>query len=772
MQEEVLAAKDSFHYTTPMMRWVKSYWRDAVAMTAIGLVVVIFFFRLFWPVPQLIVTPDFGQFDSLANFSAKYVLSQSLEQNTFPFWLSGWHGGFPLFANAGVGTVFAPNLVLYKFLNPVTAYNTSLVLAVVTIGWGMYAWLRVMGITRFPSLFGALTFAFSGVVIPHLTHISLIQSFSLLPLIAAVTVRVLRTHRVWFIALFASLVSQQFFAGFPQASFITMLLVLAIALWHGKSLKHRLSGFLQLALGGVAALGMSAVQLLPTIEYLQNLTVARGFSPEQTTYFSYPWKHLVTLLNPFFLGNPAMGTYPHFTAFDGSIFWENAAYVGLIPLFLLIIGLFIKKQAFPRHQNPTRFLWIMMGSSFLFMLGKHSPIYLIHSFWPFTLFRVPSRFIWVFAFCLVSLGSAAMHALWHSAATRRALRIILVIFVVFNTLQLLNTWFPYHAFGPAKQWLEPPPILTAIAKGSRVFSIGAEASHNKIFLSVGWQTMKPYEMLKNTLTPDKTLLWGIPHSNDYTGRNLARTEIFDRLLDREISVTDTAATVSAQGKKLLDLLGVGTVVSTLPLSQSGLVPKTTVSDGQLTVTAYQNPDAVAPAYVATSAVFATTVEEALTNVRRLEFMPGRDALVEKNLDLPRPSGSAAVTITKKQDGRLRLSLTGINEPRLLVISETYYPGWQASVDGKKTPVIPVNIRHIGIILPPGSQEAILRFTPTHFLFGLLISVVTLFVTVLAVVFPLFSSTFRTHRGVPWRVRHYPHNHDRSPLHTTKANRRG
>ncbi|MBI5620018.1 YfhO family protein, partial [Candidatus Gottesmanbacteria bacterium] len=694
-----------------------------------------------------------------------------LHQNTFPFWLSGWRGGFPLFANAGVGAIFAPNLVLYKFLDPVTAYNTSLVLAVVTIGWGMYAWLRVMGMTRFPSLFGALTFAFSGVVIPQLTHISLIQSFSLLPLIAAVTVRVLETHRVWFIALFAFLVSQQIFAGFPQTSFITMLLVLAIALWYGKFLKHRLSGFLRLVLGGIAALGIAAVQLLPTFEYLQNLTVARGFSPEQTTYFSYPWKHLVTLLNPFFLGNPAMGTYPHFTAFDGSIFWENTAYVGLIPLFLLILGLFIKKQAFPQHQNPTRFLWIIMGSSFFLMLGKYSPIYLIHSFWPFTLFRVPSRFIWVFAFCLVTAGSAAMHTLWHSAATRRGLRVILVILVIFNTFQLLSTWFPYHAADSAKQWLSPPPILNNIPKGNRIFSIGAEASHNKIFLSEGWQTMKPYEMLKNTLTPDKTLLWGVPHSNDYTGRSLARTGIFDMLLDREISVTDTAATISAQGKKLLDLLGVGTVVSTLPLTQSGLVPKTTVSDGQFSITAYQNPDAVAPAYLATSAVFATTVEEAVANIRRLEFVPGRDALIEQNLDLPKPSESAAVTITKKQDGWFRLSLTGINVPGLLVISETYYPGWQASVDGRNTPVLPVNIRYIGVVVPPGSQQVTLRFTPSRFLLGLVVSLVSLFLTVLATAFPLFSSPFRTRQGAPWRVRHHPHNHGRSPLHITKASRR-
>jgi hypothetical protein len=54
---------------------------------------------------------------------------------------------------------------------------------------------------------------------------------------------------------------------------------------------------------------------------------------------------------------------------------------------------------------------------------------------------------------------------------------------------------------------------------------------------------------------------------------------------------------------------------------------------------------------------------------------------------------------------------------LLVISDSYYPGWVAAVDGKSTPIEPVDIALRGIAVPAGSHEIVMRFHPRSVYLG-------------------------------------------------------
>jgi uncharacterized membrane protein YfhO len=46
----------------------------------------------------------------------------------------------------------------------------------------------------------------------------------------------------------------------------------------------------------------------------------------------------------------------------------------------------------------------------------------------------------------------------------------------------------------------------------------------------------------------------------------------------------------------------------------------------------------------------------------------------------------------------------------LVVSENYYPGWKATVDGKAAPVGRADYTLIGVELPPGARSIELNFT--------------------------------------------------------------
>jgi len=49
---------------------------------------------------------------------------------------------------------------------------------------------------------------------------------------------------------------------------------------------------------------------------------------------------------------------------------------------------------------------------------------------------------------------------------------------------------------------------------------------------------------------------------------------------------------------------------------------------------------------------------------------------------------------------------------LLVLSEVWYPGWAATVDGVEVPILQVNGAQRGVVVPEGMSVVVLRFRPS------------------------------------------------------------
>jgi Bacterial membrane protein YfhO len=78
----------------------------------------------------------------------------------------------------------------------------------------------------------------------------------------------------------------------------------------------------------------------------------------------------------------------------------------------------------------------------------------------------------------------------------------------------------------------------------------------------------------------------------------------------------------------------------------------------------------------------------------------------------------------------RLSVeTKTDSPGLLVVSEQYYPGWRAYVDGKETHVYAVDGILRGVFLSKGRHTVIFEYKPISFLIGLVVSIVSLLMTI-------------------------------------------
>lgn len=69
----------------------------------------------------------------------------------------------------------------------------------------------------------------------------------------------------------------------------------------------------------------------------------------------------------------------------------------------------------------------------------------------------------------------------------------------------------------------------------------------------------------------------------------------------------------------------------------------------------------------------------------------------------------------------RVFRVSTDETSALVLSESYYPGWRARVDGREQPAFPANRALIGTFVGPGEHEVEFYYLPTPFVRGLIVS---------------------------------------------------
>ncbi len=730
--------------------------RDIFALFAIATIVGIFFFRLFWPEPKLIVTPESLRSDAWHfSFATKYALAQNLKVNRLPLWEPRIGMGFPLFGEGQVGALFLPNIVLLKFINdPVVAYNVTYIVLFLILGWGMYAWLRVIGCSPLASFFGSITITFSGQTIPRLMHHTLLESLSMTPLILTLAHQVLTKKHPFWIGALAIVLSQQIFTGFPQLVFLTILTagIYSVTIFPWRTT-------LRLSLAILLGIGLSAIQILPSSEMLGETTSPSGFSPNVATNFSFSLNHMKTFIAPFILGNPRLGTYPLFPTHDGNMFWENNLFIGWLPLAVLLYALMKLCIAMNRMHTVgkittftsfrlVRFFGVVAILTFILMFGKESPLYFLYAIWPLNLFRVPSRFAWIFLLIIVTAASWSIQRILNAP-----LRTVVLILFIIHSGQLFLPWWNYHAIEPANRWLAPSPFIEVLqTTQGAVRTIGEKHLQNNQYINEGWgKNISWYHAMRNALSPNSNLYWGISQTGEYAGRLLKRNSYAESLLDSEIKASPSVATISAQGKRLLDLYHATTIISAVPLDIEKPLPvASTITHENLRITAYRNTDALPRAYLASKTVVAPSISETAQALSDPSFIPGTSVVVHEegliivssNVDTNQKNGAVEITNETPTHVSMRANVT--SDQMILVFGDTYYPGWQATVDGNSTKIFPVNIKERGIRISRGTHDIIWRYQPESFARGLRISIATAILLILGLIGGAYQS------AIDWR----------------------
>jgi hypothetical protein len=648
---------------------------------------------------------------------------RSLRQDAqIPLWRTTIASGGPWAANPQSWLYYPPAWLF--FLLPINVtFNLLLLVHLLLAALATYAFARhALDLNPRGAVLAGLAFALAPWVSGQLSagHVNIVLALAWLPVALLGAHEAVTTGRAGGALLAGIAWSSALLNHFQMAAFIAALTV-AWYLFVTFARHPALSWMRQiglLLLITAVALSLSAVLLIPLAEALPYLNRA-ALTADEAGLFSLSWGQLLAAIIPTYGGQA-----------------EQLIYLGLPLAILATIGLVLK------GDRVTWFLVIVTALAVIFALGTYTPLFPVLIRWipGMSLFRVPPRAWILVAFGLALLAGRGLDALsagrLSSQARHRVTLVSLVILTVTLTLAvgllIIYRPVPPAAWVMAALAILVVPILVLRAQGrirpalfaiaililtaidlglvhfawtemrapADAFAWGAEPAGYLAQQPDQFRSYSPsYSLPQHTaLQHDLYLADGVDpiqlgHYADFLAsaggyQASGYSPTLPPVLD------DSSAQPNAAQ---LGLLNVAYVATGYPITADGLVLHERLGETYI----YRNERVLPRAFVIPPAQTAT-----------------RGAISDEALAHARPAN-----VTIYTPNRLVVDVQ-LEAPGLLVLSEVWYPGWRALVDGMEAPVQRVEETLRGIILDPGSHIVELRYSPWTAWVGLTISAFT------------------------------------------------
>jgi hypothetical protein len=569
----------------------------------------------------------------------------------------------------------------------------------------------------------------------------------------------LRT-RSWCWALLCPLVfGLQFVGGHFQVSAYVVLAFLLYALVRvvtpGLGSRARLRGVVLVVISLGWGLLLAAAQILPTLELAaQTGRVSHGVAGALRTAF--PLGQLVLYLVPNFFGNPVHSNYWGSYRDPGTLnFLETACYVGILPLLLSVWSL--------RRWREPGFWFFSLLTVFAVLVAVGSPIYVVlyHLAPGFRELAGLGRILCLAAFGFAGLAALGLDDLL-SLTQRSRVRSVLV----FSALAAVSVLASYAALRPVMMAFSPQfpgyfigqlLAFAALLVTGAVLIVGrarlrlSPSAFSCLALAVLIADLFGFGIRFNPYTDAR-----MAYPETETTRWLQRHAGHDRVTSLASDGMDWMAHNSAMIFGLRDIHGSDSLrvrrsfelvsppngnQSRYPPSESRLLDvlgvRYLITDQQVTgrwrlvhdseTPVYENPYAAPRAYCAHRLQAA---DEAKT--REMMSRGGRPALVSPDVEreLRGKVEPAVLAIEEpcqflRDDPDQQVIETHAASGALLVVADSYYPGWRVWVDGRAARIYRVNYGFRGIPVPAGEHRVEMRYEPASYRCGLFLSLLAL-----------------------------------------------
>jgi len=525
--------------------------------------------------------------------------------------------------------------------------------------------------------------------------------------------------------------------------------------------RARLAPLGYLALTLLITVGLSALWLIPTLEMSRHTLRAALSYPESAAYSLHP-AQLIGLLIPNYFGrDPALHWGP----------WARVetGYIGVLTLLLALVGAFLQKD------RQTRFFFALALVSFLLALGENAILHGWLSLSPgFGQFRAPARYILLLDFSLATLAAVGLHRLMgglDEKAQKTFAGLLKTLAWVLGGLTVVSLPLAYYALLVTQD--RHPDIfhraqaaatgvvtfavllgvsltLLHLAKTGQLrgaalgasaviiialdlFSLGANVDVGHSDPTTGFDHPEAIAFLQENLDINRievtTDIWRLWQPDTALLRNL-----YDAWgLYNPLTLADTTRywqEAMPRSSVAYNLLGVKYIIASKAgaPADGDIVP---IFDNDPSVNIYLNRSALPRVLFVSQAIVADSHEAAWEYLQSPDFDPTRSVILEdaqqevELLSLHEDSlPNYGLSILQYGLHTVEIGLTS-DTPGYLVLSDAYYPGWQAEVDGQPVPIYRANAAFRAVPIPAGEHTARFEFKPLSWRIGLAISGITL-----------------------------------------------
>lgn len=711
-------------------------------------------------------------------YPSRLLIQRALHDRELPLWNPYQMCGMPCLADGQAGALYPPNLLFFALFPAALAMGLLAALHLLAAGGFTYIFLRGSKLSRTASTFGGIVFMLCGYSVVWLHLPVFLASGVWLPLSLHLT-RCAHERKSAFYAAWAGATIALPLLGHPQIAFYSMVAVFLywahLTFHHRNEVPIRRSIVLICITFGIG-LALAAPQVLPMQE-LAGLSHRGAHAATAEGYAGYsslamPVKNLIGAVIPDFFGNPSKNTF-----WGADEYAEYCLYIGIIPLLLLPL-------AFPVKGKRREQIWFFGGLGILALLmalGTFVNRLLYFGIPGFTRSGSPARVLFLFMFSAMVLSSYGLEELLSNmrAGSTRVGRTILFsagTAVLMAAILAVGTGVGLSDKIALPDFLiqvlpEAKTSIVFLAAGLGIlllmlngkigrqlgiillfctligdllsFGMGYNPTSAKVdvypktelteFLShkTGFERIMPMNDRWSTrdfpsavLPPNTGSVYGFYDVSGYDSLYPLRYKtLLDAAAGGESCPPENGNIVFARNESspVYDLLGVRWFISRTPISGR---------NGRMidACYVYRNEKALPRAFVAPSIEYSED-GDMLQRMRTGGVDLRRTALVSladrekvnpwkesESLTIPFTEKSA-VTAYTCNTVKVKVDTSGAG---VLVLTDQYFPGWKARVDGAYVPITCVDYDFRGIPVSAGKHEVVFSYEPESFRRGLTI----------------------------------------------------
>ncbi|WP_017302685.1 YfhO family protein [Spirulina subsalsa] len=227
-------------------------------------------------------------------------------------------------------------------------------------------------------------------------------------------------------------------------------------------------------------------------------------------------------------------------------------------------------------------------------------------------------------------------------------------------------------------------------------------------------------------TPNLTSLWNIPNAGGYNPLIINRYQKF-----LEISpFGDVSSNTFSSQNQAINLLSCRYIISQAERIQSENPIHLKLIEDLNSSSLYENTNAMPRAWLVEETI-QLKPEEILQTIKTSKlpdgttYNPRQTALIENTIEEKNSTlnPESEVNINQIRPRSIEINVK-TNHPSFLVVSNVFYPGWKATINGQNTKLFLTNYTLQGVAIPTGTSLVKLEFRPNSFHIGLGITLAT------------------------------------------------